>query len=502
MNKLKVNITAILAIAAMITSCGGDEPANPGGSNPTPDTPATPDAATGDVRVVTTTSNRSKDLAESWLNFSTTDNMSPSTLKLNPAETYQDIDGFGAAITGSTAYNLLKMSTADRQAFLKETFSPTEGYGMSYVRIPIGASDFSLSDYTCCDTPGIENFALTDEETKYIIPVMKEILAINPAVKVISAPWTAPRWMKVNNLTDLQPYEQWTSGQLNPAYYQDYATYFAKWIKAFESEGIKIYGVTPQNEPLNRGNSASMYMTWQEQRDFIKNALGPKFENEGITTKIYAFDHNYNYDNVADQKSYPVKIYADADASKYIAGAAYHNYGGSVTELDNVHAAAPEKELVFTESTAGDWNDGSNLQKRLIDDMEQICLGTVNRWCRGSVIWNLMLDSNRGPWRPGGCSTGFGAVDIADDYKTITRNSFYYIMAHMSLAAQPDAKRIGTNNYKADGLTYTAFKNTDGSYGLALCNSGSSELRFTVDDGNHHFYLTVPANAITTATWK
>ena len=171
-------------------------------------------------------------------------------------------------------------------------------------------------------------------------------------------------------------------------------------------------------------------------------------------------------------------------------------------ELKNIYAANPEKELVFTESTAGDWNDGSNLQKRLVDDMEQITLGPVNRWCRGSIIWNLMLDSKRGPYRPGGCSTGFGAVDIADDYKTIKRNSFYYIMAHMAVAAKPDAVRIGTDGFTTNGLTYTAFKNTDGSYALVLSNNKSEDIKATVDDGVHHFSVTVPANGIVSTSWK
>lgn len=456
------------------------------------------------VRTVSTTSDRSLDLSERWIDFDTATDAATPVLTLDPADRRQPIDGFGAAITGSTAYNLLKMSEADRSAFLKATFSPTEGYGMSYVRIPIGASDFSLSDYTCCDTPGIENFALTAEETDYIIPVMKEILAINPEVKVISAPWTAPRWMKVDNLKDLKPFESWTSGQLNPALYADYAEYFARWIKAFGKEGIKIYGVTPQNEPLNRGNSASMYMGWEEQRDFIKNALGPRFEKEGIKTKIYAFDHNYNYDNIAEQQDYPVNIYRDAEASRYIAGAAYHNYGGAVEELDHVREAAPDKELVFTESTAGNWNDGANLERRLVEDMEQICLSTVNKGCRGSVIWNLMLDSNRGPWRPGGCSTGFGAVDIADDYKTIRRNSFYYIMAHSALAAQPGASLIGVRATEGDvpeGVAYSAFANPDGTLGIALSNRNDHEVTLPIGDGSRSFTLTLPAKSITTARW-
>ncbi len=214
-----MTLSAMLAAGMILASCGGDSADDP----KPPVTPEQPDqpATTEDVRMLTTTSNRAKDLTESWLAFSKVDNMSPSTIRINPSQEFQTIDGFGAAITGSTAYNLLKMTAADRAAFLKETFSPTDGYGMSYVRVPIGASDFSLSDYTCCDKEGIENFALTDEETKYIIPVLKEILAINPSLKIMVAPWTAPRWMKVNNLTDLKPYISWTGGQLNPAYYPD-----------------------------------------------------------------------------------------------------------------------------------------------------------------------------------------------------------------------------------------------------------------------------------------
>lgn len=499
MNSNKVTIATILTLSAIMISCGDDKD-NPSVPVPTPVEPTTPAAA--DVRIITTTANRSKDLEESTIAFSNSDNSSSSTIKLNPDQTFQSIDGFGAAITGSTACNLLKMTPEDRTNFLKETFSPTEGYGMSYIRVCIGCSDFSLSEYTCCDKPGVENFALTVEENKYVIPVLKEILAINPSIKILASPWTAPRWMKVNNLKDLRPYESWTGGQLNPSYYQDYAEYFVKWIKAFENEGIHIYSMTPQNEPLNRGNSASMYMGWEEQRDFVKSALGPAFENAGLDTKIYAFDHNYNYDNVGDQHNYPVKIYSDPEAARYIAGAAFHNYGGNVNELNSVHNAFPDKELIFTESTAGDWNDGANLQKRLIDDMEQITLGTVNRWSRGAIIWNLMLDSQRGPNRPGGCTTGFGAVDISNDFKTIRRNSFYYIMCHMSAVVKPGAVRIQSSGYNPAGLTYSAFRNPDNSYALVLSNRKSEDTKVTVDDGTHHFPVTVPANGIVSLTWK
>lgn len=482
-----------------MSACGTDTKTSEPPTPPVPDTPSgTP--APADVRVLTTSATRAYDLTESSVSFSDDDNKSSSTIKLMPDTRYQEIDGFGAAITGSTAFNLLQMTPGDRADFLKKTFSPSEGYGMSYIRVPIGCSDFSLSEYTLCDKPGIENFAFTREETQYIIPVLKEIIAINPGIKILSSPWTAPKWMKVNNLTELKPFDSWTGGQLNPKYYDDYADYFVKFVQGMKDNGITIHAITMQNEPLNRGNSASMFMGWEEQRDFVK-VLGPKLRNAGLDTKIYAFDHNYNYDDMPDQKSYPVKIYGDAEAAGWVAGAAYHNYGGNVNELTAIHNARPDKELLFTESTAGDWNDGANLQKRLVDDMEQICLGTVNRWAKGSIIWNLMLDSRRGPNRPGGCTTGFGAVDIASDYKTITKNSFYYIMAHMAAGVKPGAVRIGTSGYSANGLTYSAFVNPDNTYAMVLSNNNATVMTVMIDDGLHHFPVTIPIKGIVTLIW-
>lgn len=488
---------AFVALGAMaLSSCDNDPKIGP---QPDPK----PDPVQGtDVRVISTTSTRSQDLTETWINFSDRDNMSPSSVKLNPTEQFQTMDGFGVAITGATCYNLLKMSAENRADFLRQTFSPSEGYGFSYVRVAIGCSDFSLSDYTCCDKKGIENFALTNEENNYIIPILKEILAINPTLRIMGTPWTPPRWMKVNNLTDRQPWDQWSNGSLNPDYYQDYATYFVKWIQAFKDNGIDIYSITPQNEPLNRGNSASCYMPWEEERDFIKTALGPAFRAAGLATKIYVFDHNYNYDNIPAQKNYPTKIYEDADAAQYIAGAAFHDYGGDKDELTVVHNATPGKDLVFTESSIGEWNDGRNLAVRLVPDMENIALGTVNRWCKGVIVWNLMLDEEQGPYRPGGCSTCYGSVDINSDYTTLTRNSHYYIIAHLSSVVRPDAVRIGTTGFTANGLTYSAFLNPDGSYAMVANNSNSTEIKLTVDDGTHHFSVAVPARGVSSFTWK
>ena len=424
LSNLKVYFLSVLLIGVVSCSKASDD-------NVVEDEP--PVTEEGDVAIYVTTNTRSQDFSQHLVDFSDKSNMSPTTIKLEPTIRYQTMDGFGAAITGSTCYNLLKMTQENRNKFLKETFSPTEGMGYSYVRISIGCSDISLSEYTCCDTPGIGNFGLTSEENDYVIPILKEILAINPSVKVLGSPWTCPRWMKVNNLTDLQAYNSWTSGQLNPAYYSDYATYFVKWIQAFAQQGIQIYSVTPQNEPLNRGNSASLFMGWIEQYEFVQDHLVPAFRAASLATKIYLFDHNYNYDNMGDQNDYPVRIYDAGVDDDLVAGAAYHNYGGDKSELLDVHDKYPDKELLFTETSIGTWNDGHNLQVRLIDDMREVALGAVNNWCKAVIVWNLMLDSERGPNRDGGCQTCYGAVDIErSNYSTITRNSHYYIIGHLS----------------------------------------------------------------------
>ena len=499
MKFLHNNLLVLFGVVGFtFSSCGCD-----GGKGDGVDPIVPPVLEDGAVSVMVTKNDRSLDFARQSARLVTGSSMSPLTITLDPATRYQEMDGFGSAITGSTCYNLMQMAPADRTKFLKETFSETEGLGQSYVRISIGCSDFSLSEYTCCDEPGIENFKLESEELDLVIPILKEILAINPAIKVLGSPWTCPRWMKVNNLTDLQPYNSWTSGQLNPKYYGDYGTYFVKWIQAMESHGVPIYSVTPQNEPLNRGNSASLFMGWEEQLAFVKQGLGPKLKAAGLTTKVYLFDHNYNYDNMPGQENYPLNIYNDADAAQYVAGAAFHNYGGVRDELLDIHAQAPEKELIFTETSIGTWNDGHNLAVRLMDDMEEVALGTVNNWCRGVIVWNLMLDSERGPNRVGGCQTCYGAVDISStDFKTITKNSHYYIIGHLSAVVKPGATRIGTKGYSERGVVYSAFENPDGSYALVLLNKTEAGKKINISTGTEYFSHDVPAKSVVSFRWK
>lgn len=484
---------------AFTVSCGGSE--NNGEKSP----PETNEKS--DIEVYVTTANKSSMFSKFPLLFNTKDNMSPYTIKLDPTVTHQQIDGFGAAFTGSACYNLMKMPADKRKELLKATFDAKEGMGYSYIRISIGCSDFSLSEYTYCDTPGIENFAIQEEEKKYIFPVLKEILAINPSVKIMASPWTPPRWMKVNNLKDLRPFNSWTSGQLNPKYYQDYAAYFVKYIQAMEKEGFAIESVTIQNEPLNRGNSASLFMTWQEQRNFIKTALGPQFRANNIKTKIVVYDHNYNYDSekpdTQDQGQYPLKIYEDPQAAQYIDGAAYHAYGGDKSELLKIHNARPDKNLYFTEISIGLWGSGYDFGGDLMWGMREVCIGTLNNWSKAVMVWNFMLDDKHGPYRPGGCDICLGAIDInSANYASYTKNSHFYNIAHLSKVIRSGAYRIKSSDLGINGLYYVAAKNPDQTYGLVALNTQSNEQSVTIDDGSHTFSYKIPPQAVASFLWK
>lgn len=229
-------------------------------------------------------------------------------------------------------------------------------------------------------------------------------------------------------------------------------------------------------------------MPWQEEVSFVK-ALAKTFKQHSITTKIYIFDHNYNYDNISDQVDYPIKVYqalgTTFEGSELVVGAAYHDYGGNNAELTDIHTQAPNKELIFSETSIGTWNDGRQLSKRLLSDMKNVALATVNQWCRAVLVWNMMLDETMGPNRKGGCQTCFGAVDIDLDYKTIHRNSHYYIISHMASVVRSGAKRIGTTQNSSqnlgDQLVYSAFQNSENSYAIVLSNSSNSSITVSIN---------------------
>lgn len=470
---------------------------------PDPEPQPQPEVVDADGYAFTTTADKSKLFACEALHYGKGGSMSPNIVKFTD-ERFQTVDGFGAALTVSSCYLMLKMNEADRTALLTELFSKEKGIGSSLARIAIGGCDFSWDNgesgytsdgrYTWCDEKGIENFSAHPMDVKYVVPILQEALKINPDLKIIGSPWSAPRWMKLDkNLSGA--HNQWTGGRLNPEYYEDYAKYFVEWIEYFKSVGVDIYAVTPQNEPLHDGNSMSMLMPWTDCRDFIKTALGPAFEKAGLKTKILIFDHNYNYDNHSDQKEYPLKVFADAQASKYIAGSAWHSYGGNVNELDKIEAAAPDKEIYFTEASIGTWN--YDFAACLMNDFRDIMLGTLSRGCKGVTLWNWALTEDHKPYTlaGGSCTTCYGAVSIQNNRVSV-RNTHYYNIAHCSKVIRPGAVRIGTTGLKKSGIEYQAYRNPDGTTGVVILNNNSSEQEFVFDNGEHTVKYTIPRKAI------
>ena len=492
------SIYTIMAMAFMM-SCSCDSQTS--NQTPEPEPAPQPQPEVEAAKSYTTTADKSSLFAEKTIAFGKTASMSPYAVRFTD-ETYQTVDGFGAALTVASCYNILKMPQDKREAFLKHMFDTENGIGSSLIRVCIGGSDFSIERFTWCDKEGIENFAPAEYDLKYVIPVLKEIKKINPSLRIIGSPWTAPRWMKKEVNSNVDRYS-WTGGTLKPSCYQDYAEYFVKWIQYMQSQGLDIYAVTPQNEPLNAGNSMSMIMYWDVARDFIKTALGPAFKKAGLNTKILVFDHNYNYDNMSDQAQYPLKIYADAQASAYIAGSAWHNYGGNVSELDKIVAGAPDKELYFTEASIGKWN--YDFSSCLINDMRDIFFGLLKRGGKGVTLWNLMLDENKGPYTDadGSCKTCYGAVTIASsDYSTLDYYTHYYNIAHCSKVINQGAVRIGTTGYTTSGLDYLVFRNPDNSYGVVVLNENSEAKQLVFISSEHSVKCDVPAKSIVSLKWK
>ena len=474
------------ALTMVVAACGSNAGTETGGERK--------EEKTGDFTLWTTTADaRSLFSKNDKLHFENVYSTSGITLT---GERLQSVDGFGMAVTQSSCYNLLKMSAADRTRFLREIFSREDGLGSSLIRVCIGGSDFSLSEFTWCDTEGIENFAVHRSDIEYLFPVLDEIYAINPDVKIIASPWSAPIWMK-RGVNNDEPFPNWISGRLSPAHYSDYATYFVKWIQEMESRGYDIYAVTLQNEPLNKGNSMSMYMSWEEQRDFIKTAVGPAFREAGIKAKILLYDHNY------DQSSYPLNIMKDSDAAQYVAGSAWHSYGGSVEVLGGVQKQFPDKEIYFTESSIGKWNH-VNFGDNFIADFREQFMGVLLRGGKGSVVWNLMLDKEGKPYRPCGCSTCYGAVTIGSDYSygSIVRNTQYYFVAHCSRVLQPGAVRLGTAGTLPSGISLAVFGNPDGSLAAIVMNQGGSAQYVTLSSEKHTIRYSFPAGSVSSILWE
>ena len=405
-------------------------------------------------------------------------------IEIDSSQRYQTMDGFGFSLTGGSAYHLMRMSAKARVALLHELFATdATNIGISYLRISIGASDlnaypFSYNDLPDGETdPEMENFDLGPDRED-VIPILQEILAINPDLLIMGSPWSPPKWMKTNNDT--------RGGSLKPAYYPAYATYFVKYIQQMQAEGIRIDAVTVQNEPLHPGNNPSLLMLAEEMGEFVKNHLGPAFEQSGITTKIIVYDHN------CDRPDYPISILNDPEARKYVSGSAFHLYGGTINALSTVHEKHPDKELHFTEQWMGAPGD---LSKDMPHHIKQLTIGATRNWSRTVLEWNLANGPDHRPHTDrGGCDRCLGGITIAGD--SVTRNPAYYVVAHSAKFVRPGSVRIASNELA--GLPNVAFRTPDGRTVLIVLNESGSTQRFGVKHNGQQFTPTLQRGAVAT----
>jgi glucosylceramidase len=408
-----------------------------------------------------------------------------TTIEVDTTQTFQTIDGFGYTLTGGSASLLNALPAATLDPLLKELFLwDSTNIGVSYLRISIGASDLSTSTFTYDDMPAgqtdinLVNFSI-DKEKQDLIPILKKIVALNPAIKILGSPWSAPVWMKDNG--------SFKGGSLKQEYYAAYASYFVKYIQAMKAEGITIDAITPQNEPLHGGNNPSMVMQATEQATFIKNHLGPAFSSAGIKTKIIAYDHN------ADRPDYPLTVLDDEAAKPYVNGSAFHLYGGSITALTQVHEAHPDKHVYFTEQWVG---GPGNFPGDLKWHVENLIIGATRNWSRNVLEWNLAADPGYNPHTPGGCTTCLGALTISS---TVIRNVSYYIIAHASKFVRPGSVRIGSKD--AGSIVTVAFKNPEGKKVLIALNKGSNTESFNIQFNDKMVTTSLNGGAVGTYVW-
>jgi glucosylceramidase len=418
------------------------------------------------------------------LNFSTALNSNP-TIIVDSTMQFQTMDGFGFAMTGGSAYLINSLASDSRSGLLKELFSnDSTSIGISYLRISIGASDlnsnvFSYDDIDPASVDTTLQFFSIKPDTYDLIPVLKSVTAINPNIKILACPWSAPAWMKSNKSAK--------GGSLLPHYFDAYARYFVKYIQTMKYNGITIDAITPQNEPLNPDNNPSMFMSAIDEASFVKSCLGPAFAKANIKTKIILFDHN------CDLFTYPLIILSDPEARKYSDGSAFHLYGGDISALSTVHNAYPDKNVYFTEQWVG---APGNFANDLIWHVKNLIIGAPRNWSKNVLEWNLASDPDYNPHTVGGCGTCMGGLTIGTD---VTRNVSYYIVAHASKFVPMGSIRINSN--LPDNLPNVAFLTPSGKKVLIVLNESSSTQTFNIQFNGKIITHTLAAGSVATYVW-
>ncbi|ABF43153.1 Glucosylceramidase [Candidatus Koribacter versatilis Ellin345] len=429
--------------------------------------------------------------AKPALKFSPGPSSSSTTLTVSAAKKYQTIDGFGASLTDSSAWLLYtKLTPEQRKQTMTDLFDPKQGIGLNFVRQPMGASDLALTKYSYDDLPrgqtdpSLAHFSIAHDEP-YILPTLREAIAINPELKIMATPWSPPGWMKTT--------DSLIGGELRKDSYAPLAQYFVKFIQAYEKAGVPIYALTMQNEALFQPrNYSGMLFPAEDQRNFLRDNLGPALAAATLHPKIMVYDHNW------DHPEYPETILRDPVAAKYAAGIAWHCYGGDVSTQSRVHDEFPDKDAWETECSGGTWQKEKPLHAEA-----WLIIQSTRHWAKAVELWNMALDQKNGPF-VGGCDTcrGVVTVDTSKSPAVVTKNGDYYALGHASKFVRPGAHHIDTNDLENQKLLNVAFQNPDGGIALLVLNFADAAQTFSVVGSGSSFMYTLPAGSLATFTWQ
>jgi glucosylceramidase len=412
------------------------------------------------------------------------------TVTIDTSKHFQRMHGFGAAMTDASALLLSELPEAKRKAIMAELFGRANGgLGLSFTRLTVGASDFSTSDYSYDDPPGnapdpdLRYFSIAPAK-KYVLPRMREALAINRDLLVLISPWSAPAWMKTTNSL--------IKGQLVPRYYPAFADYLARTAQAFGREGVPVSMLTIQNEPdFEPDDYPGMRVNPPERAIIIGRYVGPALRSRGLKTQVLDYDHNW------DDPQMPLAVLGDPVARQYISGVAWHCYEGDVPAQTPVHDAYPDKDAWLTECSGGEWSP--KFSEVLAWMTDKLIIGASNNWSRGTLLWNLALDPKHGP-HTGGCTDCRGVVTIDPATGAVTRNVEYYVLGHASRFVLPGAFRVAATKH-GDEVEAAAFLNRDGSR-VAIVHRKTGDGPVTIAVDGDRYSVALPAGAVATLRWS
>jgi glucosylceramidase len=503
---------SLLAVGVLVGAAG----AGAGGLNAAAAVaaPAATAAGATSAHVWITTADGTDKLSDlGTVDFSTAPSTAP-TVVVDPTLTYQTMQGFGGAITDSSATVLYTLPAAQRAQVMASLFSPTTGDGLDYLRQPIGGSDMvATAPYTYDDLPAgqtdydLQHFSIAHDQAE-ILPLLREAKALNPRLQVIASPWSPPAWMKTS--------DSLIGGQLiaTPRMYHAYALYLLKFIEEYQANGVTVNAITVQNEPQDRTTDnypGTDMPSWQEAA--VIEDLGPMLRAAHLRTEIFAYDHNWSEhpndiastppDEVGDINAYPQNVLA-TPAAKWISGVAFHCYYGDPSAMTTFHNEYPKLQIFMDECSGSQSADPADTFSDTLQwHARNLEIGSTRNWSSTVINWNLALDPAGGP-HVGGCSTCTGIVTIGPG-DTVTPNAEYYALGQLSRFVQPGAVRIASTSFGTTGwngeVMDVAFRNPDGSTVLVAHNEADNPQAFAVQEGDQRFTYTLPTYSLATFVW-